>query len=114
MVLAATLLVACTSPTVQAPAPEPQRPPEQEVPRQDASSGLRVEAAELRKQGELERAEGLLLRAQRIDPRNALVYLALAELYQDMGDYYASSRIAERGLLYCAGSTCKELNQLIQ
>ncbi len=94
-----------------APQPRPDRPstePEESI---SARSGLLEQAAEARQSGDWHRAEGLLLRAQRIDARNAQVYLELARLYDDRGDERAAANMAERGMLYCSGKTCTELRR---
>ena len=123
LILALTLLLgACagrvsepvepSAPTPPAPAPaEPPAQPETE-PSISASAGLLGAASRARHSGDYARAEGLLLRAQRIDPRNAAVYLELARLHRDRGETTDSATVATRGLLYCVSSVCDELKRL--
>ena len=94
----AALVSACAGPSVQAPAPEPAASKEPEVREQTQSQGG---------------ASQLLLRAQRIDPRNGAVYLEMARLYATTGATEEARSIAERGLLYCTGSTCEELREVL-
>ncbi len=55
--------------------------------------------------GDYEQALALLERAQRIDPDSAEIYLSLAKTHQASGDVAQARATAERGLLYCNGST---------
>ena len=114
----AALVSACAGPSVQAPAPEPAASKEPEVREQTQSQGgasqsLLTQAREARLNGAFDKAEGLLLRAQRIDPRNGAVYLEMARLYATTGATEEARSIAERGLLYCTGSTCEELREVL-
>ncbi len=77
-----------------------------------ASTGLLEQAREARRRGELQRADALLQRAQRLDPGNALVYLELARLHQQRGEATAMRAAAERGLLYCDAGSCDDLREL--
>jgi Tfp pilus assembly protein PilF len=47
----------------------------------------------------------LLERALRIDPDSAEVYLEMAKTHHAGGDRAQARATAERGLLYCSGST---------
>ncbi len=61
-------------------------------------------------EGDYEYALALLERAQRIDPTNADVYLALVRTHLAKGDTRQARATAERGLLYCQNSTqCTQL-----
>jgi Tfp pilus assembly protein PilF len=110
--LVSALLAACS-----APAPKPAPPPEPPTSGRDetrptrASSSLVEQGRQARLAGDYERADGLLQRAQRVEPRNAGVYLELSRLYRDRGDPEAARHVAERGLLYCQGSTCEKLRK---
>jgi len=79
-----------------------------------ASAGLLEEARLAVSAGDYQQAEGLLRRAQRIDSRNAAVYLALSQLYEVQGEAEQASRMAERGLLYCRAATCEQLHAQLQ
>ena len=110
MTLAVALLGACAAPAPQpAPPPEPAVPATQDRVPNNASLGLIEDGRRARLAGDYQRADGLLQRAQRVQPRNAEVYLELSRLYRDRGDPEAARLIAERGLLYCQGRTCDEL-----
>ncbi|MEP5766152.1 MAG: tetratricopeptide repeat protein [Halieaceae bacterium] len=80
----------------------------------DASASLLTAARSRRLDGDLEGADALLQRAQRIDPRNAEVYLELAELHYSRGDVAEARTMAERGLLYCRAGSCARLHELIE
>lgn len=60
--------------------------------------------------GDFEQALALLERAQRIDPTNANIYLALARTYFAKGDFRLAQATAERGLLFCRND--RQCNQL--
>ena len=61
-----------------------------------------------------EQAIALLERAQRIDPDNGEIYLALAETYKAKGDEAMASAAAERGMLYCSGTRqCSALRAFV-
>lgn len=60
--------------------------------------------------GDFEQALALLERAQRIEPTNADIYLALARTYLAKGDLHLAQTTAERGLLFC--SSDRQCNQL--
>ncbi|MCZ6829934.1 MAG: hypothetical protein O7F73_10175 [Gammaproteobacteria bacterium] len=109
----AGLLAACSAPAPQAPAPAPEPPSSgREAPGpNNASMGLIEQARRARLAGDYERADGLLQRAQRVEPRNARVYLELSRLYREKGDLEAARHVAERGLLYCAGNSCQLLRE---
>ena len=115
MVLLLTLVSACTAPGQRPPAESRGAPPpvadpaETAVPAGSASAGLIADADQAQASGDFERAEALLQRAQRIDSRNARVYLALSRFYRERGQASQSQSMAERGLLYCEGSACRDL-----
>ena len=89
-------------------------PPETEPGLRTASAGLLDQARSARLNGDLDRADALLLRAQRLDPGNALVYLELAQLYIQRGQHASARAVAERGLLYCDATSCDELRELAE
>jgi len=60
--------------------------------------GLVDEARELRLSGKFFEAEGKLIRAQRVAPRSADVYLELAHLRKDQGDYSGLKDVIEVGV----------------
>jgi predicted Zn-dependent protease len=91
--------------------PEPETTAPETV---SASAGLLVSARDAIDAGDLDRAEALLQRAQRIDSQNGDVYLALARLYRERGNRAAASGAAERGLLYCQGRSCAALRELLR
>lgn len=92
--------------------PAAVRPPETDPGLRTASAGLLDQARAARMRGDLDRADALLLRAQRLDPGNALVYLELAKLYLQRGQESSAQAMAERGLLYCDAGSCDELRAL--
>ena len=113
------LLAACSTTPVETPT-KSSRPGEPTpgsgtgtAPENSASAGLIERARQARLVGDYGLASGLLQRAQRIDPRNGLVYLELSRLYQDQGDIGGARSAAERGLLYCNEETCRRLRQLL-
>lgn len=120
--LCCAVLAACAArperpAAVYEPSPPGQTPAAVEPPSVDdgvrqASDALLFEARTARGAAELNRAEALLQRAQRIDPGNAAVYLELAELYSQRGQGQASRAVAERGLLFCRGNDCASLREL--
>ena len=119
--LLVTGLSACSTPVARSPEPVPEpvskSPPARETdsaPVAQPAKGLLVEAKDARLAGDLDRAQGLLQRAQRLDPRNPQVYLELAQLYSDRGDSVESRTMAERGLLYCDRRSCRQLRQFIE
>ncbi len=127
-----TLLIALLGLLLSACAGDPQRPASESPPAstsvektparvepspaepglRTASAGLLEQAREARRRGELQRADALLQRAQRLDPGNALVYLELARLHQQRDEPAAARAAAERGLLYCDAGSCEELREL--
>jgi Tfp pilus assembly protein PilF len=94
--------------------PATMRQPETDPGLRTASTGLLEQARAARMRGDLERADALLLRAQRLDPGNALVYLELARLYMQRGQEVSARAMAERGLLYCDATSCEELRALVR
>ena len=75
-----------------------------------ASHPLLVQSAQARERGDYEQSLALLERAQRIEPRNARVYLELAATHEARGDEQQAQVVAERGLLYCIErSVCEAL-----
>jgi tetratricopeptide (TPR) repeat protein len=111
------LLGACASGPQPAPPAEVEKhepsPVKPSPGTQGATSGLLEEARTARELGEYDRAAGLLQRAQRIDSRNALIYLELARLYLEQGEAEEARAVAERGLSYCTGATCNQLRQIL-
>ncbi len=77
-------------------------------PRENAEAAygpLLARAETATDKGDYEQALMLLERAQRIDPDSAEIYLALAQTHSARGDRKQAQSAAERGLLYCAGTT---------
>lgn len=109
-------LAACSSPMVREPgpvaAPVPQSTPGQADTVHPGKS-LLLEAQQAREAGDYPRAEAVLGRAQRVDPRNAGIYLELARLYDQQGQHSAALAMAERGLLYCDRATCSQLRAML-
>jgi Tfp pilus assembly protein PilF len=87
-------------------------PPKTDPGLRTASASLLDQAHVARMNGELDKADALLLRAQRLDPGNALVYLELAHLYLQRGQERSARAVAERGLLYCDATSCDELKAI--
>lgn len=90
------------------------------IPRAPADAGksaaheaLLERAFAARAAGDMEAAFSLLERAQRIDPGNARIYMELARTHQQAGDATQARAMAERGMLYCLGSECRELQLLL-
>ena len=116
-------LTACsaTSTKQSTPAEPPvssQPSSQRDLERQDssaatASAGMLSRAQKARQSGDLDTAQALLQRAQRIDARNAQVYLELARLHVAQGDESGARTMAERGMLYCEGVSCKQLRRFI-
>lgn len=74
---------------------------------------LLAEARELRENGSLSASFARLERALRIAPQRGEVYLELARSHVAAGSPGRASASAERGLLYCKGSTCRKLRGFI-
>lgn len=74
---------------------------------------LLVEARTLRENGSLSASFARLERALRIAPQRGEVYLELARSHVAAGSPGRASASAERGLLYCKGSTCRKLRRFI-
>jgi tetratricopeptide (TPR) repeat protein len=104
-------------PSPPAPTPSPEPAPEPAPPPAPAASEaygpLLARADQAASGGDYEQALALLERAQRIDPDNAEVYLALARTYAAKGDTRRARATAERGLLYCrSDAQCAQLRSL--
>ena len=84
-----------------------------EDPASSAVSGLIEEARALREAGNFDESLVRLERALRIAPESALVYLELARSHDAAGNEDLADASAERGLLYCEGWTCANLNGLL-
>ena len=102
------------TPPVSQPAQTPVTPDAAPDPNANNAYGALLQQAEqARSKGDYERALTLLERAQRIDPDSGEVYLHLARTYQAKGDLTMQHATAERGLLYCNGSSeCNALRAL--
>jgi tetratricopeptide (TPR) repeat protein len=88
-------------------------PPPAPSPTVGANDGLLQRAAQARSAGAYDAALALLERAQRIDPDDARIYLALARTHREAGDGAMARASAERGLLYCRGEgECDALRAL--
>lgn len=88
------------------PAPKPSEPAESpRAPGTEsataANNSLLARAEQASAQGDYDRALAYLERAQRIDPDDAGVYLALARTHAASGNSAQARAVAERGLLYC-------------
>lgn len=96
-------------PVPEAPAPSaPVDPPVNSAA--GAHSGLLAKAESAMARGDYEESLAYLQRAQRIDPDNAEVYLAMAQTHSAAGNSAQARATAERGLLYCSGvSQCNAL-----
>ncbi|MEE4659855.1 MAG: tetratricopeptide repeat protein [Halieaceae bacterium] len=90
---------------------EPRAP---EVPsgQRQAGEDLLRQAERAMASGDDARAQGLLQRAQRLDPSNPAAYLALATLLQKRGEHASARAMAERGLLFCQAQDCDQLRAL--
>jgi len=75
---------------------------------------LLTDARELREAGDLPACFARLERALRIAPQDARIYLELARTHLEAGHSARASASAERGLLYCQGSSCRELRRFIE
>ena len=113
--IALALLAACASGPQPAPPAEVHKtsPPPAPVDRgTESASGLLIEDARAaREAGDYADAAVLLQRAQRIDSRDARIYLEYAKLYMVQGEPSEARAMAERGLAYCNGSVCKALRK---
>jgi Tfp pilus assembly protein PilF len=78
-----------------------------------AVDSLIDEASSLRRAGDIPGSFARLERALRIAPQRADVYLELARSHAAAGNRSRAAATAERGLLYCEGSTCSALEKLI-
>jgi len=98
------------------PVTKPATPAKPAAPAEPALSGA---ARRLMKKAELAAGGGdyegslaLLERALRIDSSSAELYLALADIYTRKGDAAMATATAQRGMLYCNGTTqCDALRQ---
>ena len=128
LLLAGALLSACASaPAPVSPeAPEASRgssagatpavtapPAADSRPESAAVDGLLAEARRLRAEGNIQDSLARLDRALRIAPQNAEVYLELARSHRAAGADARASASAERGLLYCAGTMCRQLRGFV-
>ena len=97
--------------TVTPPATKPQPSSRPTQPSASAAyQPLLDKAGRATASGDYEQALALLERAQRIDPDSAEIYLSMAKTHQASGDVAQARATAERGLLYCRGSTeCEAL-----
>ncbi|MEM0953651.1 MAG: tetratricopeptide repeat protein [Pseudomonadota bacterium] len=77
-----------------------------------AGENLLQQAARAMADGNEVRAQALLQRAQRLDPSNPDIYLALANFYNSTGQTASGRAMAERGLLFCRGGDCELLREL--
>jgi len=91
---------------VTPPATSPQPAPRAAEPSASAAyQPLLNKAEQASDRGDYEQALALLERAQRIDPDSAEIYLNMARTHQASGDSAQARATAERGLLYCSGTT---------
>ncbi|MDH4041925.1 MAG: tetratricopeptide repeat protein [Gammaproteobacteria bacterium] len=97
-------------PPVSAPQP-PARPPQPST--SSAWQPLVQKAEQATARGDYEQALALLERAQRIDPESGEIYLQLARTQRAKGDAAQARATAERGMLFCSGSSqCNALRAL--
>lgn len=87
---------------------EPLRPaspaPSATVPRSSALLALLEKAEQQHQSGQTQQALSSLERAQRIAPREPLVYLQQARLRRDLGDKAAAEQLARKGLSLSSGN----------
>jgi Tfp pilus assembly protein PilF len=96
-------------------ASKPQQEPRPPTPptATSANNALLARAEAASAEGDYSAALAYLERAQRIDPDDAGVYLALARTHVAAGNAAQARAVAERGLLYCQGpAQCESLRQL--
>ena len=97
--------VETAEPSYEDPAPAPVPPARDVDTGGDSAHGVLVaRASEASGRGDYDQALAYLERAQRIDPDNAEIYLALARTHDAAGNASQARAVAERGLLYCSGS----------
>ncbi len=102
-----------TSTPVPAPPPAVREPATPE-PVPQAQTSLLAKADSARARGDYDQALAILERAQRIDPDNAEVYLAMARTQAAAGHADKARTVAERGLLYCGGAAqCNALRAFL-
>ena len=90
---------------------EPRQPPPQTAT--SANNALLARAEAARAEGDYNRALAYLERAQRIDPDDAGVYLALARTHVEAGNASQARPVAARGLPHCQDpGQCEALRQL--
>ncbi len=115
LIMAVVLLAACASGPQPAPPAEVSKTSPPPVPAdqgtESAASLLLADARAARRAGDYSDAAVLLQRAQRIDSRDARIYLEYASLYRDQGQLEEARAMAERGLGYCDGSVCRALRE---
>jgi tetratricopeptide (TPR) repeat protein len=93
---------------------QPAPPAAPSEPVNSAVKNLMDKAESATGNGDYEQAIALLERAQRIDADSGEIYLALAKTYTAKGDMGMASAAAERGMLYCRGSSqCGELRAYV-
>ncbi len=91
----------------QAPAPVFNQPPPLVAPTSKPSGALLAlldRAEQQQRGGNNQQAIASLERAQRIAPREPLVYLQLARLRKDMNDYPRAEQLARKGLSLSSGN----------
>ena len=103
------------APIPVSPASPPEAPTEVSPQSSSASTSLLNRAWSVAMTGDYEQAITLLERAQRIDPTNADIYLAMVRTYLAKGDTRQARATAERGLLYCNSvAQCDQLRGFAQ
>lgn len=94
---------------------QPTPPVAPSAPVTSAAQNLMDKAETATGNGDYEQAIALLERAQRIDADSGEIYLALAKTYTAKGDVGMASAVAERGMLYCRGSSqCGALRGFVE
>jgi tetratricopeptide (TPR) repeat protein len=104
--------VAKPDPTVDTSV-RPSEAPSRSTTPSSGHQSLMERAEQAATAGDYEESLALLERAQRINPSDADIYMALAQVHQAMGNTSMAKASAERGLLYCSGgSQCRALRKL--
>jgi len=83
--------------------PQSAPPTQRQAPPSAALLALLQQAESQEEAGQLQRALSYLERAQRISPREPLVYLQLARVRLSMNDLARASQLTERGMALSAG-----------
>lgn len=85
-------------------------PPAPEVavaPQKPATVALLASASDQAKAGRLRAAQTSLQRAQRISPKDPEVYISLAEVHRQLGEFVQAEQVALKGVAIAAGQSAK-------